>query len=132
LALALTLGACAPADQEQAKKSVEQIKEETKDVAADAAEKTKKAAADAADKGKELLSRTGEVITDAWITTKVKAKFVDEKLLKASDINVDTRDRVVTLKGTVASEAAKKRAVMVTDGTEGVLRVVDELAIKAR
>jgi hyperosmotically inducible protein len=73
---------------------------------------------------------TGEVITDGWITTKVSAKFVDEKLLKGSSINVDTKDHAVTLKGTVGSDAAKARAVEIARNTDGVVRVVNQLVVK--
>ena len=65
----------------------------------------------ASSKTKEGLSKTGEVITDGWITTRVHSKFVGEDLLKDSDINVDTKDHVVTLKGTVMSAAGRARAV---------------------
>lgn len=111
--------ACTPEAEEKTK----EVTEEVKDKAAEVAE-------DVADKGKEVLSATGEAITDGWITTKVKAKFADEKLLKDSSINVDVADRVVTLKGTVASADAKTRAAAIAGGTEGVSRVVDELVVK--
>jgi osmotically-inducible protein OsmY len=52
-----------------------------------------KGATIAADKTKEGLSKSGEVITNEWITTRVHARFVDEDLLKGSDISVDTDDR---------------------------------------
>ena len=69
------------------------------------------------------------MITDAWITTRVKSKFVGEDLLKGSDINVDTNDHVVTLKGTVMSAAARARAVEQAKEVEGVQKVVDLLTI---
>ena len=53
------------------------------------------------------LSKTGENINDAWITTKVKWFFVGEDALKGSNINVDTANSVVTLKGTVKSGAGR-------------------------
>jgi hyperosmotically inducible protein len=62
----------------------------------------------------------------------VNDKFVDETLLKDSKINVDTNDHVVTLKGTVGSDAAKARAVAIARGTEGVVRVVDQLVVKVK
>lgn len=94
-----------------------------------AAEKTKQGAEKAVDKTKEGLSKTGEVITDSWIITRVKSKFVGEDLLKGSDINVDTNDHVVTLKGTVMSAAARARAVSEAKEVEGVRKVVDLLTI---
>jgi osmotically-inducible protein OsmY len=90
---------------------------------------TKKAVKKAGHETKEGLSKTGEVITDGWITTHVKAKFVGEDLLKGSDIDVDTKDNVVTLKGTVTSAAARARAVHEAKEVEGVHSVVNHLTI---
>jgi hyperosmotically inducible protein len=102
----------------------------TKDVARKTGDKTKDIAGTTGNKTKEVVSATGEAITDGWITTKVKTKFVDETLLKNSDINVDTNDHVITLKGTVASSAAKTRAAEIAGGTEGVTRVINQLVVK--
>jgi osmotically-inducible protein OsmY len=103
--------------------------EKTKDGAAKVGEKTKEGAEKVVDKTKEGLSKTGEVITDAWITTRVKSKFIGEDLLKDSDINVDTSNHVVTLRGTVMSPAARARAVAQAKEVEGVHQVMDRLTI---
>jgi hyperosmotically inducible periplasmic protein len=81
------------------------------------------------DQAREATSSTGETITDAWILTKVKAQFVGEDALEGSDINVDVRDHVVYLKGTVASDAGKARAAEIARTTDGVTRVVNNLRI---
>jgi hyperosmotically inducible protein len=83
----------------------------------------------AVDKTKEGLSKSGEVITDEWITTRVHERFVGEDLLKDSDISVDTKKHVVTLKGTVVGRAGRAKATSVARGTEGVHRVVNRLTI---
>jgi osmotically-inducible protein OsmY len=57
---------------------------------------------------------------------------VGEDALEGSDINVDTNDHVVTLKGTVASGAGRSRAVAIAKATKGVTRVVDELTISPK
>jgi len=93
------------------------------------AEKTKDAAEKAGEKTKEGLSKTGEVITDGWITTRVKSKFLDESVLKGSDIHVETNDHVVTLSGTVPTAAARARAIEQAKEVEGVHRVVDKMTI---
>jgi osmotically-inducible protein OsmY len=100
-----------------------------KSKAKEGVEKTKDGAEKVVDKTKEGLSKTGEVITDAWITTRVHSKFVGEDLLKDSDINVDTKDHAVTLKGTVMSAAARARAVQQAKQVEGVHQVIDQLTI---
>lgn len=80
-------------------------------------------------KTKEGVSKTGEVITDGWITTRVHQRFVGEGLLKNSDINVETDKHVVTLKGTVTNAAGRRRARTIAIQTEGVRRVVNRLTI---
>jgi hyperosmotically inducible protein len=93
------------------------------------AEKTKDAGAKAVDKTKEGLSKTGEVITDGWITTRIKSKFMTDEALRASTIDVDTDDHVVTLTGSVVSPAAHAKAISMAKDVEGVNRVVDRLKI---
>ena len=94
-----------------------------------AMDKTADASKKAASKTKEVAKDTGEAITDTWILTKVKADFVGEDALKGSDINVDVKEHVVTLKGTVATAAGRARAVEIAKTTKGVSRVVDTLTI---
>lgn len=103
--------------------------EKTKDATVKGAEKTKDAAGTAGSKTKDVAATTGEAITDAWITTKIKADYVNEDTLKGSDINVDTNEHVVTLKGTVATAAGKARAEEIAKTTKGVTRVVNTLTI---
>ena len=91
--------------------------------------KTRQGAEKAVDKTKEGLSKSGEVITDAWITTRIRGKFVGEDLLKDSNIDVDTKDHLVTLTGTVLTAAGRSRAVAQAKEVEGVHRVVDRLTI---
>jgi hyperosmotically inducible protein len=81
------------------------------------------------DKTKDGLSKTGEVMTDAWITTRVHERFIGEDLLKGSDISVDTSHHVVTLTGTVTDSTGRARAARVAIRTEGVHRVVNHLTI---
>jgi hyperosmotically inducible periplasmic protein len=75
------------------------------------------------------VSKTGEAITDGWITTRIKAACVNEDLLKNSAIDVHTKGHVVTLSGTVATAAGRARAVGIARGTDGVKNVIDKLTI---
>lgn len=131
IAAFLVGSACTPKAEEQAKEATQEIKDKAKEIAEETKDKTKEIAGDVADKSKQVLSDTGEAISDGWITAKIKVKFADEKLLKENTITVETDNRVVTLKGTVDSAAAKARATAIAGGTEGVGRVVDELIVKA-
>jgi hyperosmotically inducible protein len=82
-----------------------------------------------ADKTKEGVSKTGEVITDAWITTRVHEQFINADALKDSQISVDTDKHIVTLTGTVTSSAGREKANSIAKHTEGVHRVVNRLTI---
>jgi hyperosmotically inducible protein len=57
--------------------------------------------------------------------------MASDDTVKASEINVDTHNHVVTLNGTVGSQAEKERAVMIARNTKGVSNVVDDLAVGA-
>ena len=111
------------------KKGGHETADVAKDVARRTADKTTELAGQVAETSREAASAAGVVVTDGWITTKVQAKFADEPVLKGSDINVDTHDRVVTLMGTVRSGEAKARAAAVARDTERVTRVVNRLAV---
>jgi osmotically-inducible protein OsmY len=127
-AIALWSLAAAPASA-RATASSQTVTEKTIDGAEKAKDAVVKGATVTADKTKEGLSKTGEVMTDEWITGRVHARFVDEDLLKGSDISVDTRKHVVTLKGTVIAEAGRAQATKLAKGTEGVHTVVNRLTI---
>jgi osmotically-inducible protein OsmY len=66
---------------------------------------------------------------DWWTTTKIQAKFFADKDVKGHHVNVDTKDGVVTLSGTVDSQAAKDRAEQIARKTDGVKDVRDDLAV---
>jgi hyperosmotically inducible periplasmic protein len=81
---------------------------------------------------KDRLSKSGEVMTDGWITARIHERFVGEDLLKDSDISVQTSDHVVTLTGTVTRWVARTRAEKIVKGTEGVDRVVNQLTVGSK
>jgi hyperosmotically inducible protein len=72
----------------------------------------------------------GTVIDDATITAGVKLKFAKDDLVRAYKIDVDTKDGMVTLTGTVKSEAEAKRAIALAESEEGVKRVSSVLQVK--
>jgi hyperosmotically inducible protein len=68
-------------------------------------------------------------VKDAWLVMKVHSEMVDEDVLAGSNIDVDVKNGVVTLQGTVPSEAARARAIAVSKANDGVKSVVDQLKI---
>ena len=109
--------------------TAEQAKAKTEDTAHDAKVKTENAAHEAKVKTEKAADKTGEVLTDAAITSEVKTKFLAEPGVSGLAINVDTTNGVVTLKGTVKSKAEADKAVMIARNSKGVKRVVNDLKI---
>jgi osmotically-inducible protein OsmY len=94
-----------------------------------AAEKTGEGVKKAAKETGKAVSTTGEVITDSWITGKVKGKITSADELDGSSIDVSTKDHVVTLSGTVKSSAQRDAAVRLARGIEGVKDVIDRTTV---
>lgn len=76
-----------------------------------------------------LVAAVGCGQTDAGITTTVQTKMAADDTVKAYQIDVDTRNGVVTLKGDVDTMAAKTQAVRIARETDGVRDVIDQLQV---
>jgi osmotically-inducible protein OsmY len=80
----------------------------------------------AADTSKDTA---GEYISDATITTKVKADFAGDKWVKGRDISVRTDQGVVDLTGTVNTSNESDRATTVASQVKGVKAVHNNLKV---
>jgi osmotically-inducible protein OsmY len=92
-------------------------------------EKTADGAKVVGEKTKDGAVATKDMTVDATINTKIHGKMVDEPTLKGSDVNVDVKDNMVVLKGTVLSAAGKARAEAIAKDTAGVKGVSNMLTI---
>lgn len=79
--------------------------------------------------GVAATSAAQQPVKDGWITMKIHSMFVPEDALEGSNVDVDTVGGVVTLSGTVTSEAGRARAVAIAKSTDGAKRVVDKLRV---
>ena len=84
----------------------------------------------AREKTAQAADVTMRAIEDGRLTTKIKAKMTLDDSVKALDLNVDTKDGVVTVKGKVRSEAERQRALALARETDGVKQVIDQLQIR--
>lgn len=73
----------------------------------------------------------GQHIDDSVIDAKVNAKLLLDKTLSPSNIDVSSKDGIVTLKGTVDSEQQYASAIMIAESVEGVKDVnIDFFKVK--
>lgn len=96
-------------------------------------DKTEDAAKAAGRNAAAAAVKTGRKVDDGWIKSKIYAQYMTDwnDILDDSDIDVDVKNNMVTLNGTVKSAAAKARAVSVAKGTDGVKGVTDLLKVSA-
>lgn len=76
-----------------------------------------------ANKTKSSAKEAGNDIADGWITTKVKSTFMYSSNVDGSDIDVSTKDGVVTLSGKVDSGAERALAIEFANNVRGVKSV---------
>jgi osmotically-inducible protein OsmY len=73
-----------------------------------------------------------QTITDASISTAVRAKLTNDRVSNFPRIDVNTDRGIVTLSGTVATKAQRAQAERLTRQVEGVLKVKNNLQIQNR
>jgi len=72
----------------------------------------------------------GAYVDDAAITTSIKAKFVDDKVVDAGAIKVETLNGAVSLSGFAKSNAEKAQAETLARNTKGVRQVLNNLTVR--
>jgi hyperosmotically inducible protein len=78
----------------------------------------------------EGVNRLAQGVDDAALTTKITSKMALDDLVRARNIDVDSRDGIVTLSGRVGSEAERVRALQLARQTAGVTSVTDRLVVE--
>jgi osmotically-inducible protein OsmY len=76
-----------------------------------------------------MEQKTGAAVSDAAITTKVKAKFAADSTVSATKIHVDTDNGVVKLTGTAKSQDEAAKAAEIAKSTEGVASVDNAIQV---
>ena len=72
----------------------------------------------------------GETIDDATITARVKTAFINDPVVGAARIDVDTFKGVVTLSGRVKSKEEEAKAIALARSIRGVTDVKSTLQIQ--
>ena len=75
------------------------------------------------------VATTAFAQTDSALSANVKTQLAADDMVKGSLVKVATDDHVVTLSGTVPSQAVRDRALQIARDTTGVTSVVDKLTI---
>jgi hyperosmotically inducible periplasmic protein len=81
--------------------------------------------ADRADHARAMLS-------DVRLTAKIKSKMALDDTIAARRLDVDSSGAVVTVRGTVDTDAQRQRALQLARETDGVTSVVDRIDVAGR
>ena len=71
----------------------------------------------------EQVAEASRIASDTWITTKVKSVLLADSISKGFEINVDTKDGVVVLEGSLDNEDAIDHVTDLAGDVEGVKSV---------
>jgi hypothetical protein len=93
-------------------------------------ERARERGAEIGERAAVATKKAGEVMQEAALTTKIKAKMALDDSIKARAIDVTTDGSIVTLDGTVGSTGQRDRAVALARETAGVTQVIDHLKIE--
>lgn len=103
----------------EASKGVAEVKEATREMAQDVKQAGQNASVEIADK-----------VSDAVITSSVKAELVKDPNLSALKINVDTDAGRVVLQGSAPSSSARDQAMKLAQAVKGVVSVDNQLKVE--
>ena len=77
----------------------------------------------------DVATPTKEPVTDSWLTSKTKIALFADARIKGRQINVETKNGVVMLRGKVDSDEAKMAAEETAKNIDGVKSVKNELQV---
>jgi osmotically-inducible protein OsmY len=83
----------------------------------------------AARRAKDSGDSVSDSLDDTWIHTKIVSKLIGSSDVPERKINVDVDKKIVTLRGTVSTQAEKTEAARIAQETEGVVRVNNQLKV---
>ena len=86
----------------------------------------------AAQQVKSAAAQAGDKLADGWLTTKIQAQFFADEDVKSRYINVRSREGLVTLKGFVESDDARRQVLEIARNTDGVKEIDDRQLLVGR
>ncbi len=133
-ALAVTaLAACnRPADDPTTGQRPDSPIAKTERQAGEAGRDAKSTAGNIGQATERAANEVSDKVKDAAITTAVNAKLAQDKTLSALNIDVDTVNGRVALRGTAPDPAARERATTLASAVDGVVSVDNQLVVSAK
>ncbi len=130
LAIAAALTACSKQEDDRtAGQRLDGAIAEAKQTAQETRREAKEAINDAENSAARAADKTAQATGDMAITAKVNAALVADDKLKATQINVDTKEGQVTLTGVAPDAQSRDRATTLASAVDGVKHVNNQLVV---
>ncbi len=85
--------------------------------------------ADVGQKTATAANKVEAALSDGTLTAKIKSKMALDDTVRARSVDVSTTNHVVTVSGSVRSQAERDRVVQLAKETDGVRQVIDHLTV---
>ncbi|MDR7332925.1 BON domain-containing protein [Roseateles asaccharophilus] len=132
VALAAALTACSKQGEDMtAGQRLDGAVADAKQAAAETRQDAKEAMASAEATAERAAADASQATNDVGITAKVNAALVADDKLKATQINVDTREGMVTLTGKAPDAQSRERATTLASAVDGVKHVNNQLVVSS-
>ncbi len=124
------LGGCDQAAEDRAAKQAAESVRESNQALRQLSEQVKQGSNEVARAAKSGAKEVGEHLSDAAITARVKAALVADPSVDGMKIDVDTRDAVVILRGSLPDATQSARAEDIAGRVNGVRSVQNTLKLE--
>ena len=95
-------------------------------------ERVREAGAEIAETLAQNADRAEALLEEAGLTAKITSKMALDDTIEARRLDVDTDGTVVTVRGSVDTQAQRARALQLARETNGVTQVVDRIEVREK
>lgn len=129
LAAALALSACDRRDDQTAGQKVDEMSAKAKEDAHEAKQASHDAVQEFKQDAREAKNDTQQALSDSAITARVNAQLAADPKLSPLQINVDTSDGRVLLRGNAPDRSSRERATEMANAIDGVKSVDNQIVV---
>lgn len=129
LVAALALSACDRREDQTAGQKVDEMSAKAKEDAREAKQAGHDAMQEFKQDAREAKNDTQQALNDSAITARVNAQLAADPKLSPLQINVDTTDGRVLLRGTAPDKSSRERATEMASAIDGVKSVDNQIVV---
>ncbi len=119
-----------PESGTSAEEATEPTETATRSDGAEWREELRKRGEEARERAGDTVQKVREAVSDEWLEKRIEADIMLSNNLSIWDIDVEVKDGVATLTGTVDSDAERRSAERLADGINGIRSVENRIQVE--